>query len=194
MTTEIVLYITLGTVLAVLFVVYWLLRPVKPQELIELELAIYKEWESTMTDLILLYEPKDVFGRPFPIGHALACAGQGWAGLIRECYQICVETGTDISQIKEKFGGLRFYVGGSTKEALDRIEDICESSYGICENCGRPGELDTNRSWYKTLCEACDGVSRIDMGHELYHLLPLDAVKEAKSFLSPDLPTKKELE
>lgn len=204
MSPEIVLYVVIGTILGVLFGIFTLVsrdelkKEDELKDLAKLELAIFNEWESTMADGLengeTPYKPKDVFGRPFPLEHALACVGNGWAELIRECYQLCVETGTDISQVKEKFGGLRFYVGGSTIEALDKIEAICERSYSTCENCGKPGKLNDDRRWYKTLCSECDSINRVDQGHELYHLLPPDTVKESQGFLSPDLPTKEELE
>lgn len=121
------------------------------------------------------YEPKDAFYRPFPLDHALSCVGNGWGDLIRECYAICIRTETDIHQVKEKFGGLRFYVGGSTREGLDLIEDICDRSYKICENCGNPGELDTGRGWYKTLCSNCTQVTWDDPSRQLEHLMSPEA-------------------
>jgi hypothetical protein len=128
------------------------------------------------------YKPKDVFGRPFPLEHAIQCVGAGWVELIRECYALCVEYKVDIHQVKEKFGGLRFYTGAvdrdTAKEFFDKIEAVCHRSYGTCENCGQPGELDNNRRWVKTLCSNCTEVNRIDQGHELYHLLSPEAAKQ----------------
>lgn len=66
-----------------------------------------------------------------------------------------------IDQIKEKFGGLRFYVtcwhdsdsepGKAITAAIDAAE---EASFHICETCGEPGAL-RNLSWVRTLCDAC---------------------------------------
>ncbi len=178
--TTFVLLIAIGTVLSVLVVMYGFVRPRNSKSLVELEMEIYRDWESTIGDGS--YEPKDAFGRPYPIEHTLACVGDGWAGLVRECYQLCVEYEVDVHQVKEKFGGLRFYTGGvhrdKGREFYDAIESRCERSYSICENCGEPGELDTNRSWYKTTCPNCTGVSRLDAGFELAHLLSPDALDD----------------
>jgi len=119
----------------------------------------------------MAYQPKDVFGRDFPLEHALSCVGKGWWNLVKECYQLCVENEVDIHQIKEKFGGLRFYTGPTrNRKFFDQIEEICERSYTICENCGQPGEPDTNRGWIKTLCPNCTKVE-MEFSHELEHLL-----------------------
>jgi hypothetical protein len=56
------------------------------------------------------------------------------------------------SQVKEKFGGLRFYTNGYN-EAVGAMISMAESmSYRTCEECGSPGR--TNRyGWYTTLCD-----------------------------------------
>jgi hypothetical protein len=57
-----------------------------------------------------------------------------------------------IIQVKEKYGGLRFYVEGGTKEMADYIDFAEALSLHICEECGSPGEP-RNDGWTKTLCE-----------------------------------------
>lgn len=55
-------------------------------------------------------------------------------------------------QVKEKFGGLRFYTNGAT-EAQQAVINFCESlSYHICEACGAPGET-RKGGWIQTLCD-----------------------------------------
>ena len=62
--------------------------------------------------------------------------------------------GFEIVQVKEKFGGLRFYCHGGTEEVHGAIHFAEQLSYRICEECGCPGELRTaNRSWIRTLCD-----------------------------------------
>ncbi len=60
--------------------------------------------------------------------------------------------------IKEKYGLLRIGIS-SQKIPFDRqieIEDEAEElSSKICEYCGRPGQLRTDRGWIKTLCDRC---------------------------------------
>ena len=56
------------------------------------------------------------------------------------------------SQVKEKFGGLRFYVDGANEEHHNFIWFAENMSYRTCEKCGNPGKLYTN-GWHTTLCE-----------------------------------------
>lgn len=58
-----------------------------------------------------------------------------------------------IAQIKEKFGGLRYYADGDLDEAMYGAIDFAESlSYTICEECGEPGKLRSG-GWMRTLCD-----------------------------------------
>lgn len=58
-----------------------------------------------------------------------------------------------IAQIKEKFGGLRYYADGDVDEQMDGMIDFAESlSYTICEECGAPGKL-RGGGWMRTLCD-----------------------------------------
>lgn len=57
-------------------------------------------------------------------------------------------------QVKEKFGGLRFYMVSSTDAMEDLIEEAESQSYKTCEECGQPGKL-RKGGWYVTLCDTC---------------------------------------
>lgn len=61
-----------------------------------------------------------------------------------------------IAQIKEKFGGLRFYVRGPMSGSLRaQIQQAqTETSFHICECCGASGKLRTDRRLY-TRCDSC---------------------------------------
>lgn len=61
--------------------------------------------------------------------------------------------GFRIDQIKEKFGTLRFYVGGGDDEIFKMIVDAEKESAQICEMSGAPGTLHTRRGafWLRTL-------------------------------------------
>ena len=59
-----------------------------------------------------------------------------------------------ISQVKEKFGGLRFYTYGGNDYVRGMIDFAESMSYKICEDCGNPGVLSTE-GWWRTLCEPC---------------------------------------
>ena len=58
----------------------------------------------------------------------------------------------EVLQVKEKFGGLRFYVNHANDAIRLRIETAQLESFRTCEVCGQPG---TRREggWIKTLCD-----------------------------------------
>lgn len=123
-----------------------------------------------------LYVPKDAFGRPFPLEHVTSCVGKGWEELVTDLYRTCQYYDVDITQVKEKFGGLRFYVGAAPSFVHNKIAYYDYKSYRICENCGNPGEPN-NARWIKTLCNNCDRVER-RKSHELEHLLTDEALED----------------
>lgn len=54
-------------------------------------------------------------------------------------------------QVKEKFGGLRFYHHGGD-DFCDGVLSMAENlSYRICEECGAPGKVG-GKGWIRTLC------------------------------------------
>jgi len=81
--------------------------------------------------------------------------GNGWLGLIKELIEKLIEIGWDkrICQVKEKFGGLRFYPDELNDDGYSLIMEYEKLSYGICEQCGEPGELRKDIGWLRTLCE-----------------------------------------
>ena len=97
------------------------------------------------------------------------CVGEGWWPIIESlCSQIqhhidwkqqqkekydrgegCSQV--TVNQIKEKFGGLRFYYSGGD-DAIDGMVRMAESwASCACETCGSPGKSGGN-GWIKTLC------------------------------------------
>lgn len=102
------------------------------------------------------------------------CVGKGWWEELVEPFLKLIAHRDDvtINQIKEKFGGLRIYIDGP--EFIGNIiESLMESSYKICEDCGRhngwaygkglPQEtpnyettrVTTEGRWRVTLCQWC---------------------------------------
>jgi hypothetical protein len=89
--------------------------------------------------------------------------GEGWFDLIwKLCEDIDVivkrEGWKDFSvdQIKEKFGGLRFYVNGANKEVFDLIKEAERKSFKTCELCGsKEGSMHSSYGWIRTLCATC---------------------------------------
>lgn len=104
---------------------------------------------------------------------ATQCVGAGWAVLVNNCFDICDQAGIpyQVDQVKEKFGGLRFYVTFQRPEALglleanppesqERVMRALEAislqegrSLETCEECGAPGYPSSGAGrWIKTLC------------------------------------------
>lgn len=81
--------------------------------------------------------------------------GVGWFPLIKDLIIDLIELGWDkqTCQVKEKFGGLRFYINGASTEIHKRISEAENLSYKTCETCGEKGELRTNIGWHTTLCD-----------------------------------------
>jgi hypothetical protein len=89
--------------------------------------------------------------------------GAGWQPLLVEMNERLSELDPDyqIGQIKEKWGGLRYYFTPSpwtdepTQQKMWAIEHEIEArSYQICEECGEPGSVDQRYPWIRTLCPA----------------------------------------
>ena len=57
-----------------------------------------------------------------------------------------------VTQIKEKFGGLRFYVSCAPEKVFSFISKAEVESYKTCEICGNKGKLRDDLPWWKTLC------------------------------------------
>ena len=85
-----------------------------------------------------------------------AGVGPGWLPLIETLIQELIAVGwdRDCQQIKEKFGGLRFYIGAGNDEIHAIISRYESLSYKTCEECGFPGKR-TSGGWIKTLCKDC---------------------------------------
>lgn len=82
--------------------------------------------------------------------------GKGWMPLVLELHKKLenIYPEYEISQIKEKFGTLRYYVGSMTKEGYALIDAAEAESAKTCEECGHPGKL-RKGGWLKTLCDGC---------------------------------------
>lgn len=80
--------------------------------------------------------------------------GPGWYGLIKSLIEKSIAAGwnKEVCQVKEKFGGLRFYINGASTEVHDIISQHEKLSYEICEQCGEPGEV-RGGGWIQTLCD-----------------------------------------
>ncbi len=60
----------------------------------------------------------------------------------------------EATQVKEKYGGLRFYVNYYDEYISGMIHMAESMSYDICESCGNPGKPN-EQGWISTLCDPC---------------------------------------
>lgn len=94
------------------------------------------------------------------------CCGDGWYGILDTlCAEITSQVGQRkmpavvVSQVKEKFGTLRFHIRGGrlrggNAETHRLILAACQLALTTCEQCGQPGEL-MNAGARVVLCAAC---------------------------------------
>lgn len=116
----------------------------------------------------ICFGPDDGYTR----AEALASVGPGWLPLVARAWDAITAAGGRVSQVKEKFGGLRMYSNlegpfridvhppvagagsyqiGSPTALNALLNEIDAQSLRSCERCGAPGEL-TATHWVKTLC------------------------------------------
>lgn len=100
--------------------------------------------------------------------------GDGWEKIIRglsirlETWNlVCNNQFNDLTednqckalQVKEKFGGLRFYVTSAPQDLYGAIQEAEEESLGTCEDCGTKETVTTGTGrdvgWIRTLCWDC---------------------------------------
>jgi hypothetical protein len=77
---------------------------------------------------------------------------------------------TKVTQCKEKFGGLRFYVTGTSDKNWDLIREAEQKSYGVCEVTASEVEVGVwNGGWIITLCkkEALSKFAKLSDANEL---------------------------
>lgn len=68
-------------------------------------------------------------------------------------YQLNNDDWFHVLQVKEKFGGLRFYMTGTT-EGMDKVINNFEAlSKHTCEVCGMRGAIRCNNQWLECRCE-----------------------------------------
>lgn len=94
---------------------------------------------------------------------SMGSVGYGWRGILTTLVHTLRLTDPEfkIHQIKEKFGGLRFYVGGMSVVGHGLISWAETRSESVCEACGSWGVLREN-GWWKTLCDDCNELREKD--------------------------------
>ena len=127
----------------------------------ELQNKLFEKYPS-------IFRQKDLSPQETAMCWGIAC-GDGWYTLIDELcnsienrlrnvnrgipedeYIVC-----EAVQVKEKFGGLCFYIFGGD-DYINGLIDLAESmSYRICVKCSNQSITQKNRRGIHTLCESC---------------------------------------
>lgn len=91
--------------------------------------------------------------------------GKGWWPIVKSLHEEIYKLDPDyqLVQVKEKFGGLRYYIrtsDGMHPDDYQRIRYLVNNAETIslrtCEDCGAQGEQRyISQYWIKTLCESC---------------------------------------
>ncbi len=90
--------------------------------------------------------------------------GDGWYWLIDQlcsCLQHHVDYNdypqVEVAQVKEKFGGLRFYASGADDYLRGHIAFAESLSMSICETCGSIDDVSQtdDGGWIRTRCQKC---------------------------------------
>ena len=117
----------------------------------ELQNRLFNSWPEIFRDV----------GRP-PTESLMAFGidtDDGWFVLLDVLCRVLTEHAETLgqfpaaaAQIKEKFGGLRYYTnGGDDRWSHGAIQFADYASYRICEVSGMPGRIAKRYGWYKTL-------------------------------------------
>lgn len=85
--------------------------------------------------------------------------GDGWYDLLDTLCQELMDLSKEVdpphipvaTQVKEKYGTLRFYINGGTDAQWDAISRAGDRSGKTCEACGKPGKV-TGSGWFYSAC------------------------------------------
>ena len=117
-----------------------------------------------------------IFGqRKLPMTQTCMCwgidTGDGWYKIIDLLCEL-LQWDTDhnnypqieATQVKEKFGGLRFYTNGENDHQSGLINYASALSEITCEKCGSMEEVTQTEGWIVTLCLKCMAEYKKDKG------------------------------
>jgi len=115
----------------------------------------------------IIWDSKDNWTYCTPYSYTeLDCFPTGWFKafgyeMLEEIRDDCIKNNflydLRIVEIKEKYGGLRFYIGPIPKDSklFEIINKYEEMSYHYCMLCGHPAKTSGNGHWIETLCSKC---------------------------------------
>ncbi len=89
---------------------------------------------------------------------------EGWRGIVAAlCDKLAERQNIRVSQVKEKFGGLRVYVhaahelpeGAPTDWASELVRAAESEAAHTCQRCASPNATLRRGPWWLTLCDGC---------------------------------------
>jgi hypothetical protein len=102
----------------------------------------------------ICYGPEDGYAR----AEALASVGHGWSTLVARAYDAITAAGGRVSQVKEKFGGLRTYSNIDGPFRIDFLPPAAgASSYQIGAATDLSTFLNEIEAESRRTCERCGG-------------------------------------
>jgi len=117
----------------------------------KLEAKLLKKYPT----LYRQYDEETIYTSPMAEGF---CCGGGWFDIIDRLSFKLEPLPVEAAQVKEKFGGLRFYVDildDSVREEVYKYVNEAEAEAAkTCEICGKPGLLYSG-GWLVTRCKYC---------------------------------------
>lgn len=96
---------------------------------------------------------------PAPVEDLEGCVGPGWRPIVRALAADLFRVGWSggVSDVKEKYAGLRFHCVGDGEPALwHAIMRAERESLRTCDRCGASGRV-RGGGWLVTRCDACEG-------------------------------------
>ena len=98
---------------------------------------------------------------------AVIDVGPGWIHIIAKLHNaiFMMNPNYKIAQVKQKFGGLRYYIDlyfqehedvQTIKKIVNNLVYVAEHQASeTCEKCGEPGKLTKKNMYYTTSCDEC---------------------------------------
>ena len=138
--------------------------------------------KQELQDQLYAKYPQIFAQKDLPMTQTCMCwgidTGDGWYQIIDElCAKIqdhVVEirkthrkATIEATQVKEKFGALRFYLNYSDDYIDNLVEEATKKSYKTCDVCGAPGHCAAYRRWWVTLCKEHSDEYIVKSGHPI---------------------------
>ncbi len=90
----------------------------------------------------------------------------GWYKIVEPLLDHCESENYKVFQIKEKFGGLRFYTNQNDPKLDELLRQAENKAEETCQVCGEPGSSKGSKGWITVLCP--EHRAKLNRGEYLY--------------------------